>query len=96
MGVLNDCHVAKCGVCYAFGMKFARSGTRFGNIKSVHDVSRFCSGQSINDQQGSIREDGSDVSMSIKSSYFQQISTGFNKSFDLFWEQTCLIFGEPY
>ena len=51
--------------------------------------SRFCSGQSTNDQQGSTGDIGQDVSSSIDCTYFQRFSIGFNKSFDLFWEQSC-------
>ena len=48
---------------------------------------RFCSGQSTNDQQGSTDDGVRHVSSSIDCTYFQRISIGFNKSFDLFWEQ---------
>lgn len=39
--------------------------------------------------QGSIRIKLEALIISIKSIYFLQISTGFNKSFDLLWEQRC-------
>src|ERR1039458_40439 len=49
--------------------------------------SRFCVGQSTNDPQGSTGLGVDAVNYSIISTYFQQISTGFNKRCDLFWEQ---------
>ena len=51
------------------------------------DCSRFCSGQSTQEPQGSTRIGTQTVNSSIKSTYFNSISIGFNKSFDLFWEQ---------
>jgi hypothetical protein len=48
---------------------------------------RFCSGQSTQEPQDSTGDGRFAPSRSIKSSYFLQISIGFNKSFDLLWEQ---------
>jgi hypothetical protein len=55
----------------------------------IDRCSRFCSGQSTQEPQGSTGIGAQAVICSIKITYFQQISTGFNKSFDLLWEQRC-------
>jgi hypothetical protein len=51
--------------------------------------SRICSCQSTREQQGSTAVGWIVLNTSIGSTYFLSISTGFNKSFDLFWEQRC-------
>ena len=53
------------------------------------DCSRFCSCESTKELQASTSIGGAAVHRSIKSTYFRSISTSFNKSLDLFWEQRC-------
>jgi hypothetical protein len=51
--------------------------------------SRICSGQSTKEQEGSTEVGGHALSLSIQSSYFHSVSTGFHKRSDLLWEQRC-------
>ena len=65
------------------------------NSSAKISFSRFVAVRAPKDPQGPIGESGQAVSSSIDSSYCQRISTGFNKSFDLFLGTEVLIFGEP-
>jgi hypothetical protein len=49
--------------------------------------SRICSCQSTREQQRSTGVGTCELNRSIRSSYFHEVSTGFNKRSDLFWEQ---------
>src|ERR1035437_3055976 len=54
--------------------------------------SRICSGQSIQELQGSTEFGMYTVSRSIISTYSQPISTGFHKRSDLFWDRWSHLF----
>ena len=49
--------------------------------------SRFCNGQSTQEQQGSTGLGEETVTYSIETAYFHSISTNFHKQRDLLWEQ---------
>jgi hypothetical protein len=68
------------------GLKRFRGGIGEMSQRLFH-CSRFCNCQSTQKPQGSTGIGMHAVNSSIKSTYIHSISTGFNKSFDLFWEQ---------
>src|ERR1039458_2966103 len=57
------------------------------NLSRILGCSRICKCQSTQEPQGSIGIGVRTVNISIKSTYFHSISTGFHKRFDLLWEQ---------
>jgi len=68
------------------------SRSKAGNLReqfSYFRSCRFCSCQSTNDPHTSTGLEVDSLNDSIHITYFHSISTGFNKSFDLFWEQRC-------
>ena len=57
------------------------------NLGKILRCSRICSCQSTQEPQGSTGMGVRSVSISIKSTYFLSISTGFHKRSNLLWEQ---------
>ena len=55
--------------------------------QAMFRCSRFCNGQSTQEQQRSTSASAQAVCFSIKSTYFLVISTGFNKQCDLLWDR---------
>ena len=53
----------------------------------ISHCSRFCNCHSTQKPQGSTGIGRHNVNSSIKNTYSLQVSIGFHKSFDLFWEQ---------
>src|ERR1035437_311571 len=75
--------------CEASLRKLAHFSRCFAKQKQrqIPHCSRICSGQSIQEPQGSTGIGWHTVSNSIKSTYFHSISPGFHKCSDLLWEQ---------